>query len=115
VFILAVSAVLQGPLDPLTGPALGFGAGVVIGMIVSNGWRWAMPCCACMPAGTAIAEACAAQVCRHQVRRTGRDGEITAQPAIARRDIAAQASSPDRSGRSSPSTRFNAAARIFPA
>jgi uncharacterized protein YebE (UPF0316 family) len=38
VFILAVSAVLKGPLDPLTvaGYALGFGAGVVIGMLAEQ-------------------------------------------------------------------------------
>src|SRR5512147_6704 len=38
VFILAVSAVLKGPLDPLTvaGYALGFGAGVIIGMLAEQ-------------------------------------------------------------------------------
>ncbi len=38
VFILAVSAVLSGPLDPFTvaGYSLGFGAGVVIGMLAEQ-------------------------------------------------------------------------------
>ncbi len=38
VFILAVTTVLQGPLNPLTviGYALGFGAGVIIGMVVEE-------------------------------------------------------------------------------
>lgn len=38
VFILAVSAVLSGPLNPftVTGYALGFGAGVILGMFVEE-------------------------------------------------------------------------------
>jgi uncharacterized protein YebE (UPF0316 family) len=94
VFILAVSTVLKGPLDPLTvaGYALGFGAGVIIGMIAEqrlalgyNMLRVYSP-----TSGQAIAEALrAASFAVTEFTAHGRDGEITVvNSAIARRDTA---------------------------
>ncbi|HTP06706.1 MAG TPA: DUF5698 domain-containing protein [Anaerolineae bacterium] len=94
VFILAVSAVLKGPLDPLTvaGYALGFGAGVVIGMVVEQrlALGHAMLRVYSTTAGPAIAEALrAASFAVTEFIAHGRDGEITViNSAIARRDIA---------------------------
>lgn len=94
VFILAVSAVLQGPLDPFTvaGYALGFGAGVVIGMLAEQrlALGHAMLRVYSPAAGAAIAEALrAASFAVTEFTAHGRDGAITViNSAIARRDIA---------------------------
>ncbi len=94
VFILAVSAVLKGPLDPLTvaGYALGFGTGVIIGMLVEQrlALGHAMLRVYSPTSGTAIAEALrAANFAVTEFTAHGRDGAITvSNSAIARRDIA---------------------------
>ncbi len=94
VFILAVSAVLKGPLEPLTvmGYALGFGAGVVIGIIAEQRLALGhMMLRVYSPsAGAAIAEALrAAGFAVTEFTAHGRDGEITViNSAIARRDTA---------------------------
>ena len=94
VFILAVSAVLKGPLDPLTvaGYALGFGAGVVIGMLAEQrlALGHAMLRVYAPNSGEAIAEGLrAAGFAVTEFSAHGRDGEITViNSAIARRDIA---------------------------
>ena len=94
VFILAVSAVLQGPLDPLTvaGYALGFGTGVVIGIIAEQrlALGYSMLRVYSPTAGAAIAEALRrASFAVTEFVAQGRDGEITViNSAIARRDIA---------------------------
>jgi uncharacterized protein YebE (UPF0316 family) len=93
VFILAVSTVLKGPLDPLTvaGYALGFGAGVVIGMMVEQrlALGYSMLRVYSPTYGAAIAEALrAANFAVTEFVAQGRDGEITVvNSAIARRDI----------------------------
>jgi uncharacterized protein YebE (UPF0316 family) len=93
VFILAVSAVLSGPLDPFTvaGYALGFGAGVVIGMLAEQrlALGHAMLRVYSPAAGSVIAEALrAANFAVTEFVAHGRDGEITVvNSAIARRDI----------------------------
>jgi uncharacterized protein YebE (UPF0316 family) len=94
VFILAVSTVLKGPLDPLTvaGYALGFGTGIVIGIIAEqrlalghNMLRVYSP-----SSGAVIAAALrAANFAVTEFVAHGRDGEITVvNSAIARRDTA---------------------------
>jgi uncharacterized protein YebE (UPF0316 family) len=94
VFILAVSTVLKGPLDPLTvaGYALGFGTGIVIGLIAEqrlalghNMLRVYSP-----SSGAVIAAALrAANFAVTEFVAHGRDGEITVvNSAIARRDTA---------------------------
>jgi uncharacterized protein YebE (UPF0316 family) len=94
VFILAVSAVLSGPLDPFTvaGYALGFGAGVVIGMLAEQrlALGHAMLRVYAPNSGEAIAEGLrAAGFAVTEFSAHGRDGEITViNSAIARRDIA---------------------------
>ena len=94
VFILAVSTVLKGPLDPLTvaGYALGFGAGVIIGMLVEQrlALGHAMLRVYSPGSGAAIAEALrAANFAVTEFTAHGRDGAITViNSAIARRDIA---------------------------
>jgi uncharacterized protein YebE (UPF0316 family) len=94
VFILAVSAVLKGPLDPLTvaGYALGFGTGVVIGIVVEQrlALGHSMLRVYSPTAGAAIAEALrAANFAVTEFTAHGRDGAITViNSAIARRDIA---------------------------
>ena len=94
VFILAVSAVLKGPLDPLTvaGYALGFGAGVVIGMLAEQrlALGYSMLRVYSPAAGAAIAEALrAAGFAVTEFTAHGRDGAMTVtNSAIARRDIA---------------------------
>ncbi|HSD85600.1 MAG TPA: DUF5698 domain-containing protein [Anaerolineae bacterium] len=94
VFILAVSAVLQGPLDPLTvaGYALGFGAGVVIGIVVEQrlALGHVMLRVYSPSSGAVIAEALrAASFAVTEFVAHGRDGEITVvNSAIARRDTA---------------------------
>jgi uncharacterized protein YebE (UPF0316 family) len=94
VFILAVSTVLRGPLDPFTvaGYALGFGAGVVIGMLAEQrlALGHAMLRVYAPNSGEAIAEGLrAAGFAVTEFSAHGRDGEITViNSAIARRDIA---------------------------
>lgn len=94
VFILAVSTVLRGPLDPFTvaGYALGFGAGVVIGMLAEQrlALGHAMLRVYAPSSGEAIAEGLrAAGFAVTEFSAHGRDGEITViNSAIARRDIA---------------------------
>ena len=94
VFILAVSAVLSGPLDPFTvaGYALGFGTGVIIGMLAEQrlALGYSMLRVYSPAAGTAIAEALrAANFAVTEFVAHGRDGEITVvNSAIARRDTA---------------------------
>lgn len=93
VFILAVSTVLRGPLDPFTvaGYALGFGAGVIIGMLAEQrlALGHAMLRVYSPASGPAIAEALrAARFAVTEFTAHGRDGEITViNSAIARRDI----------------------------
>ena len=93
VFILAVSAVLSGPLDPFTvaGYALGFGAGVVIGMLAEQrlALGHAMLRVYAPASGAAIAEGLrVAGFAVTEFSAHGRDGEITViNSAIARRDI----------------------------
>jgi uncharacterized protein YebE (UPF0316 family) len=93
VFILAVSAVLSGPLDPFTvaGYALGFGAGVVIGMLAEQrlALGHAMLRVYAPASGEAIAEGLrAAGFAVTEFSAHGRDGAITViNSAIARRDI----------------------------
>jgi uncharacterized protein YebE (UPF0316 family) len=94
VFILAVSAVLKGPLDPLTvaGYALGFGAGVIIGMMAEQ--RLALGHMMLRVYAPASGEAIAAGLRAAGFAVTefsahGRDGAITViNSAIARRDTA---------------------------
>ena len=94
VFILAVSAVLKGPLDPLTvaGYALGFGTGVIIGMLAEQrlALGYSMLRVYSPTAGLVVAEALrAASFAVTEFVAHGRDGEITViNSAIARRDIA---------------------------
>ena len=94
VFILAVSTVLRGPLDPLTvaGYALGFGMGVVIGMLAEQrlALGYSMLRVYSPTAGPTIAEALrAVNFAVTEFIAHGRDGEITViNSAIARRDIA---------------------------
>ncbi len=94
VFILAVSAVLKGPLDPMTvaGYALGFGTGVIIGMLVEQrlALGHSMLRVYSPASGAAIAEAMrAANFAVTEFSAHGRDGRITViNSAIARRDIA---------------------------
>jgi uncharacterized protein YebE (UPF0316 family) len=93
VFILAVSAVLSGPLDPFTvaGYALGFGAGVVIGMLAEQrlALGHAMLRVYAPASGEAIATGLrAAGFAVTEFSAHGRDGAITViNSAIARRDI----------------------------
>jgi uncharacterized protein YebE (UPF0316 family) len=93
VFILAVSAVLSGPLDPFTvaGYALGFGAGVIIGMLAEQrlALGHAMLRVYSPAAGAAIAGALrAAGFAVTEFTAHGRDGAMTVtNSAIARRDI----------------------------
>jgi uncharacterized protein YebE (UPF0316 family) len=92
VFILAVSTVLKGPLDPLTvaGYALGFGIGIVIGIIVEQrlALGHVMLRVYSPSSGAAVAEALrAANFAVTEFTAHGRDGEITVvNSAIARRD-----------------------------
>ena len=94
VFILAVSAVLKGPLDPLTvaGYALGFGAGVVIGIMAEQrlAFGHSMLRVYSPMSGPMIAEALrASRFAVTEFSAHGRDGQITViNSAIARRDIA---------------------------
>src|SRR5512139_3549532 len=93
VFILAVIAVLNGPLDPLTvaGYALGFGAGVVIGMLAEQrlALGHAMLRVYAPASGAAIAEGLrGAGFAVTEFSAHGRDGALTVvNSAIARRDI----------------------------
>ena len=93
VFILAVSAVLSGPLNPFTvvGYALGFGSGVILGMFVEErlaiGYtilRIYSP-----SLGHAIAEALrAAGHAATEIEARGKEGQITVvNCVISRRDI----------------------------
>ncbi len=94
VFILAVSAVLKGPLDPLTvaGYALGFGTGVIIGIVAEQrlALGYSMLRVYSPTSGPVIAEAMrAANFAVTEFTAHGRDSEITViNSAIARRDIA---------------------------
>ena len=94
VFILAVSTVLKGPLDLLTiaGYALGFGTGVVIGIIAEQrlALGHSMLRVYSPTSGAALAEALrAASFAVTEFIAHGRDGEITViNSAIARRDVA---------------------------
>jgi uncharacterized protein YebE (UPF0316 family) len=94
VFILAVSAVLKGPLDPLTvaGYALGFGTGVVIGIVAEQrlALGHSMLRVYSPTSGAAIAEALrTANFAVTEFTAHGRDGAITViNSAIARRDTA---------------------------
>ncbi len=98
VFILAVSAVLSGPLDPFTvaGYALGFGAGVVIGMLAEQrlALGHAMLRVYAPDTGAPTSEKSIATGLRAagfavtEFSAHGRDGAITViNSAIARRDI----------------------------
>lgn len=94
VFILAVSTVLSGPLEPATvvGYALGFGAGVVIGMLAEQrlALGHAMLRVYAPAAGEAIAAGLrAAGFAVTEFSAHGRDGEIAViNSVIARRDTA---------------------------
>ncbi len=94
VFILAVSTVLKGPLDLLTvaGYALGFGTGIVIGIVVEQrlALGHVMLRVYSPGAGAVIAQALrAANFAVTEFVAHGRDGEITVvNSAIARRDTA---------------------------
>ena len=94
VFILAVSTVLKGPLDPLTvaGYSLGFGTGIVIGIIAEQrlALGHVMLRVYSPTSGAVIAEALrAASFAVTEFVAHGRDGEITVvNSAIARRDTA---------------------------
>lgn len=94
VFILAVSTVLRGPLEPLTviGYALGFGAGVVIGMMAEQRLALGHVMLRVYSPTTdaAIAEGLrAANFAVTEFTAHGRDGAITViNSAIARRDTA---------------------------
>ncbi len=94
VFILAVSTVLRGPLNPLTviGYALGFGTGVVIGIIAEQrlALGHVMLRVYSPTLGAAIAEALrAANFAVTEFVAHGRDGEITViNSALARRHTA---------------------------
>ncbi len=94
VFILAVSTVLKGPLDPLTvaGYAFGFGAGVIIGMLAEQrlALGYSMLRVYSPEAGAAIAAGLrAANFAVTEFTAHGRDGEIiVSNSVIARRDIA---------------------------
>lgn len=95
VFILAVSAVLSGPLNPFTviGYSLGFGAGIVIGSLVEERMAigFTMMRVYSPTQGRAIAEALRQE--GHAVTEffaRGKDGTITVVNCIlARRDVSA--------------------------
>lgn len=93
VFILAVSAVLSGPLDPfkVAGYALGFGSGVILGMFVEERLAigYAMLRVYSPASGHAIAEALrAAGHAVTEIEAHGKEGEMTVvNCVIARRDI----------------------------
>ena len=95
VFILAVSAVLQGPLNVLTviGYALGFGAGVIIGMFVEERLAIGHVMFRIYSAEFGIAIAAALRAAGFAVTEftaRGRDGTVTVvNSAVARRDIRA--------------------------
>ena len=94
VFILAVSAVLSGPLNlfTVTGYALGFGAGIVVGMFIEERLAigYAFLRVYSTTSSRAIAEALRAE--GHAVTEFlahGKDGQITVVNCIiARRDVA---------------------------
>ncbi len=93
VFILAVSAVLQGPLNFWTvlGYALGFGAGVIVGMLAEERMAigYAMLRVYSPSSGKKIAEALrAAGHAATEILGHGREGNITVVNCIvARRDV----------------------------
>ena len=98
VFILAVSTVLRGPLDPFTvaGYALGFGTGIIIGMLAEQ--RLALghamlrvyaPGADAASGETIAVGLRAAGFAVTEFSAHGRDGEISViNSALARRDIA---------------------------
>lgn len=93
VFILAVSAVLSGPLNAftVTGYALGFGAGVILGMFVEERLAigYAMLRVFSSASGRAIAEALrAAGHAATEIQARGKEGQmIVVNCVISRRDI----------------------------
>jgi uncharacterized protein YebE (UPF0316 family) len=93
VFILAVSAVLSGPLNPFTviGYALGFGAGVIVGMFVEERLAigYAMLRVYSSASGHAIAEALrAAGHAATEIQARGKGGQmIVVNCVISRRNI----------------------------
>ena len=95
VFILAVSAVLSGPLNPftVTGYALGFGAGVILGMFVEERLAigFAMLRVYSPTSGHAIAEALrGAGHAVTEIEAHGKEGAmVVVNCVIARRDIQA--------------------------
>ncbi|MBI5029827.1 MAG: DUF2179 domain-containing protein [Chloroflexi bacterium] len=95
VFILAVSAVLSGPLNPFTvvGYALGFGSGVVFGMFVEERLAigYAMLRVYSTASGHAIAEALrAAGHAVTEIQARGKEGQmIVVNCVISRRNISA--------------------------
>ena len=95
VFILAVSAVLSGPLNPftVTGYALGFGSGVILGMFVEERLAigYAMLRIYSPASGRAIAEALrAAGHAATEIEARGKEGKMTVvNCVISRRNISA--------------------------
>ena len=93
VFILAVSAVLSGPLNPFTvaGYALGFGSGVILGMFVEERLAigYAMLRIYSSAGGHAIAEALrAAGHAATEIQARGKEGQmIVVNCVISRRNI----------------------------
>jgi uncharacterized protein YebE (UPF0316 family) len=93
VFILAVSAVLTGPLNPFTvaGYALGFGSGVIVGMFAEERLAigYAMLRIYSPASGRAIAEALRqAGHAATEIEARGKDGRMTVvNCVIARRDV----------------------------
>ena len=95
VFILAVSAVLSGPLNPFTvaGYALGFGSGVILGMFVEERLAigYAMLRVYSSASGRAIAEALRTSgYAATEIQARGKEGQmIVVNSVISRRDISA--------------------------
>ena len=93
VFILAVSAVLSGPLNvfTVTGYSLGFGAGVIVGMIAEERLALGYSYLRVYSPGAGKAVAAALRDAGHAVTEftaQGKDGQITVvNCVIARRDI----------------------------
>ncbi len=95
VFILAVSAVLSGPLNPFTvvGYALGFGAGVIVGMFAEERMAigYAMMRAYSPSSGKEIAAALRqAGYAATEIEARGKDGRMTVvNTIVARRDVQA--------------------------
>jgi uncharacterized protein YebE (UPF0316 family) len=93
VFILAVSAVLSGPLNPftVTGYALGFGSGVILGMFVEERLAIGFAMLRVYSPGSGKAIATALRAAGHavtEIEARGKEGEmVVVNCVIARRDI----------------------------